>query len=170
MFGTITSNLDITDIVYYTVALIVVTFLYRKKLPPFFTALYTLTILAFTAMFWQLPMLISFGLGSTIGLMNTGGYTTSFVYFIPLPLFILFYNIKLEYNRKKGILIGSSIITSTLYGLLLPKSAYYQLGISGSWANLSICIPRTAALIALIYLCYPIISNTRFIPQFKRRS
>ena len=160
MFGTITSNLDITDIVYYTAALIVVTFLYRKKLPPFFTALYTLTILAFTAMFWQLPMLISFGLGSTIGLMNTGGYTTSFVYFIPLPLF----------NRKKGILIGSSIITSTLYGLLLPKSAYYQLGISGSWANLSICIPRTIALIALTYLCYPIISNTRFIPQFKRRS
>lgn len=151
----IESNIGYPIIIFYAASAIMLTILYRKKLKLFFALLYTLTVIAFNSSLWELPMMIS-------GPMNQGGFFTGLIYFIPLPLFMIFYNVRFNYNIKKIFLMLFAIITSLLFGHFYPPSLYYQLGQYYSFGYLTTFIPRTISLVAISYLCIPNVNLARF--------
>ena len=163
IYNIVLINIGIPTIVYYVVALVVLTFLYHKKLTPFFAVMYSLTILIFVAFFWEVPMIISYvAFGKTLIMSFISFYCVLF--FAPLPLFLMVYNIKITYNMKKIGLIGLAIIASVLYSTFFPQSLYSQFGNFSSLVNMTDDIPRTFSLVALTYLCYPDVSRARFMP------
>lgn len=151
----IESNIGYPIIIFYTITLLTITLLYQKKLKFFFSLLFVSTIIAFNSSLWELPIMLT-------GPMNQGGFITGLAYLIPMPLFILVYNIKLDYNTKKVVLLITAITVSLLYGYLYPHSLYYQLGQYYSLGYLTTFIPRTLSLISLTYLCYPNTKKSKF--------
>lgn len=145
-------------IIYYAIAEILLTSLYKKKLKLFFAMLFAFIILVFVAFLWELP--IMFAEPSLININS--GFLTGFLYFIPLPVFAIIYNIKFDYNTKKISLLFFAICVSTIYAFLFPQFVYYNLSHYADLSYFTTFIPRTICLVALTYACFPNVSKANF--------
>ena len=151
----IESNVGYPIIIFYLMALLILSILYHKKLKLFFSIIFSLTVISFNTSLWELPIMLT-------GPINISSFTTGLVYFIPLPIFALIYNIRFTFNKKSISLLILSLSTSILYGLLLPQSLYAQIGQYYSLGYLTTFIPRIVSLITVTYLFYPNVTKTKF--------
>jgi len=78
----IESNIGYPIIIFYVMALLILSILYHKKLKLFFSIIFSLTVISFNTSLWELPMMLT-------GPMNVGGFITGLIYFVPLPLFTI---------------------------------------------------------------------------------
>lgn len=153
-------NIGIPALVFYVVSISLLTLLYWKKLKFFFAFLYAISVASFNSSFWEFP----FGLVSPYGWSMSSASVTGLVYFVPLALFVLFYNVKFL-DRKKVLLICLSFLICCLYGILYPQ--VYLVPYGGEYGYfvfeyLTTFIPRTVSIIVLGYVCIPDVSKTRF--------
>lgn len=151
----IESNIGYPIIVFYAISAIIIVRFLRKKLKLFFAGLYTVGLLAFNSSLWELPMMLT-------GPFDMNNFVTGLVYFVPLPLVIVAYNLRIAYAPRTLLLVCVSIIASALYGVFYPASAYAQLGDYYSIGYFTTFIPRTLCLVSLAYLFYPQTSKSKF--------
>src|SRR5208283_1829177 len=93
---------------------------------------------------------------------SLGSITTGFIYFVPLPLFVLFYNLRFNISLWKCLLWILPIAASIAYGLFLPVPLQGQLGMYYSFGYATTFIPRTTALATMTYLCYPNVRKAKY--------
>lgn len=150
-------NIGYPIIFFYAISLLTLTMLYGSKLKLFYSFIFSMTIISFCSSLWELPTMIV-----NQNLFNAGSFTTGLAYFIPLPLFLLVYNIKINWNSTSFWLIIISLFVSIVYSLILPPILQAQLGQYYSLGYLTTFIPRTLSLIAIAYLCYPDANQAKF--------
>ena len=150
MIDLILKNITIPTLIFYITVPLLLTLIYKKELKLFFALLYSFCVVFFNSSLWEfLPSIVN-------GTADVNNTTTLCLYFIPLPIFIIFYNIKFNVNKKKLIFLFLAILVSGLYLPILSS-----LHLSHYWYPTSF-IPRIVCLLALSWVCYPNVNKVRF--------
>jgi hypothetical protein len=150
MIDLILKNIRIPTLIFYITVPLLLTLVYRRELKLFFALLYSVCVVYFNSSFWEfLPSIAN-------GTANINNTTTLSLYFIPLLLFVIFYNIKFSVNKKKIIFLFLTLFVSGFYFPILSL-----LHLSHYWYPISF-VPRIVCLLALSWIFYPNVDKVRF--------